>query len=216
MKRGASLASGAVVFLCALACGAPKPKPTATPEEQVQNSGGVKPEDRPREPTPEERAAEATAARARVVGSVERRYDEFTGVTAFVATIPTTTGVGRIGLVDVGSDQISMSLTSSAASWQFLRCHSLSILIDDTPVQLGEGEHHGDVTQHGVIEQVRYRIDRGIVVAMSNAGRLRGRLCTTVFDITPEQIALLREFVAAPTARDGGVVGAWWSTDGGR
>ena len=145
-------------------------------------------------------------------GQVVVEYDKYKQLTvvkystyislekAVIRTMAGMPGGFTLLLIGVAEEPSSASigLLSSSDSWSFLKCNDLDFLADGVPVPVGETSHDGDVGTLGgsvsVSETVYALLPASSVLQIAQAKTVEGRLCSTEFVLTPEQIALIGEF----------------------
>jgi hypothetical protein len=147
-------------------------------------------------------------------GTVETHYDEFRHQTNLVASFDQPPySVRMLALPDRedGSSMGSLTFGSVSSDWKYLRCRSVDILADENPVALPEFQHEGEVGRAPVVVRERLTgiLPRAAFDAMGRASSIRARLCNDVIEFTPDQVAVVRDFVRRWRSMSGG------ASDGG-
>jgi hypothetical protein len=115
-------------------------------------------------------------------GRVTERYDEFRRERALTAEMPV--GDFVLSIVGIaGQDPAAIALQSASPDWRYVRCHTLDLLADASPVPVDRVDHGGRRHPHGVVEYVSASIVRADLARWAAAQRARGRLCNTEFDL---------------------------------
>lgn len=92
---------------------------------------------------------------------------------------------------------VVMTLVAKNESWEFLRCHDVSFLVDGVPFASGASEephHNGEVGTGYVLEFIAVMLTPERFNLLIGGSKIEGRLCRTEFGITPPQLASLRDF----------------------
>jgi hypothetical protein len=92
------------------------------------------------------------------------------------------------------SRNISILFHTSGQEWQFLKCHSLNWLVDGTPLPMPETTHDGDVGSGFVMEHIHVTVPPTVFLKLASAAAIRGRIYTTAFMLTVDQVRSLRSF----------------------
>ncbi len=116
------------------------------------------------------------------------------GMTGLMFTAFTFTLRDKRGNVPSGS--VTITIVSSSKSWKYLHCHDISWLADGEPVHTGKSKHDGRVGRGYVLEFIEVEVRSQTFLRMVQASVLRGKLCNTEFDFSPERRQTLLEFVA--------------------
>lgn len=174
--------------------------------EQIASSGTASPVPSPVPPT-----------------ELTHEYDEFERATV----LHLRAEVGDVqyvmsGRIRNGHTSGIIMIGRGSESWQYLECHSLRMLADAEPVVLAESRHHGTTIRGGVSETVMVPLSAGTAEQLGHASRIRFRVCNDTFELLPEQVQRVHEFVAlylaaGTVAADGGTdassnadAGEWW------
>lgn len=92
--------------------------------------------------------------------------------------------------------RVLLTLVATPRSWEYLKCHTLALLVDGARIATTEPSHDGDVMTDYVIEQVAVSVSVESVRRMARAKSVEGKLCNTEFALTFMQRSALRDFVA--------------------
>lgn len=84
-----------------------------------------------------------------------------------------------------------------STEWQYLRCHSVNMLVDGEPAYASAAEHDGDVLPGGVNEFVSVQVPAELLGQLLTARQVRARVCTDTWTFTPRFIRGLGELRAA-------------------
>lgn len=87
---------------------------------------------------------------------------------------------------------IAFALWSMNDNWEYLNCHSLKLLVDDTPMSL-DADHLGEVMSGSVSETVIAKVGVRDFLTIVNAKTVEGRLCNTEFKLSAEQQNALKD-----------------------
>ncbi len=137
-------------------------------------------------------------------GIIKVRYDDFTGETTFSLKRMILQNHGRDGMqpgiptfleldaiIYKGSNDIAIMISSvSSMGWRYLECNHINWLLDDKPFKQFHGaKHSGQVLSGGhVAEYITQYFTKQEFLDLTEAKKVRGRLCNTEFSLTPEQI----------------------------
>ena len=99
------------------------------------------------------------------------------------------------GVVDT-SVRVMLSSTSRSG-WKYLKCHSLSFLVDGQPYSVAGEKHDGNVGTGYVSEHISFDVPRALVEDMGRGRVVEGQLCNTEFTFTPNTLGHVRSFVSA-------------------
>lgn len=147
---------------------------------------------------------------------VQIEVDEFTGrrtmaARSFAYSERDRSQAVRLSLIvgGAGIDATTYLMVSSqSAAWRYLNCHAFHALANGTPVFVGEPDHDGRVTSHGVIEYVTVLLDVGDLVQIAESPSFRFRICRDTYSATPSLRRDARDIVdrlradAEPSAAD--------------
>lgn len=89
---------------------------------------------------------------------------------------------------------------SPGSEWKFLKHHHLYFLVDGKSLDAGPGTHEGDVnsTSSGypyITESMSYVVSKGFIKRLGEASNLSGRIGSQEFDVTDEQLEILKIFI---------------------
>lgn len=91
---------------------------------------------------------------------------------------------------------VGFALMSINDTWEFMKCHDLTLIVNENAPRSLETLHNGTVGRGYVIEQVVTLMALNEFLALANADTVEGKLCRTVFELTPSQIAALRDLAS--------------------
>lgn len=83
-------------------------------------------------------------------------------------------------------------------TWQFLRCHTVSLIVDNERLSGLPTQHSGRVASTqtaAVIESIQVDFTRSQIEQIAAARTVEGRLCTTEFIFPPALLAAFRDLV---------------------
>jgi len=136
-------------------------------------------------------------------GSVTAEQDEFDEYPIVTAKgIKLSAGLELWGVATQGgSSGAYLVLQAKADSWQYLRCNSLTLLADGTRLRV-ETTHDGTVGRGYVLEYVSFTLKAPDLRKLAHASTLKGKLCNTVFGLSPAQIGTLKKFYETSALRE--------------
>ena len=82
--------------------------------------------------------------------------------------------------------------TGVALGWRYLDCHAVEALVDGNPFPLGPEDYSGDVAGDSLLEEIHVRLPPADLRALAAARKVNFRVCSTVYQLTPEDQAGLR------------------------
>ena len=82
--------------------------------------------------------------------------------------------------------------TGVAIGWRYLDCHAVEALVDGNPFPLGPEDYSGDVAGEALLETIHVRASADELRTLAEAHEVTLRVCTTVYQLTPEDQAGLR------------------------
>jgi hypothetical protein len=101
----------------------------------------------------------------------------------------------RAGRVD---ETVTMQFNSSSRrGWQYLKCHTVSLLIDGQAYPIADEKHDGNVGTASVSEYISFKVPLSLVEQMGAAKAVLGKICNTEFTVTPNSLSEMRNFVTA-------------------
>lgn len=138
--------------------------------------------------------------------TVTEKYDRITDVTDVVLKpdlAEEKRGAGSLmavytyrGTHPAKPANISFSFVSLSDDWQYLQCHSLSLLLDGKVRMPLDTTHDGDVGRGYVLEFVQSRLPLSQFLQIVNAKQVEGRLCNTQFALSSAQMEALRDLAS--------------------
>lgn len=145
----------------------------------------------------------ATASEGRLLSE----YDRFTGRTVHRvvdAVEPSSSGWGfELDFAATQEDPDPwMTITTYAPSWLFLRCHTVSLIVDGQRFPFLPTEHDGRVIGRGVLEQVRVHLTPPLVSRIARARAVDAQLCHEEFRISAPLRRLVMAFAQRVYSRD--------------
>lgn len=175
----------------------PPPEPTLTPEPTATLRPSAT-------PTPE--AAIPPRGTYKHGYEIVEKFDRFEGVTV-VQLNPRPSeyqrGPGSLralyfywGTTPAKPPTVSFSLVSTSGDWRYLKCYSLSLLLDSLISMHPITKHEGDVGRGYVIEFVNSRFPINEFLQIVNAKKVEGKLCNTEFLLSSEQLEALRDLAS--------------------
>lgn len=90
----------------------------------------------------------------------------------------------------------ALHLMVDGETWQYLKCNTLTLLIDGKRVPLGDAEHDGSVGRKGVLEQMMWNVPTEMLLRIANAKDLEGKLCTTPLAFSESAHLAWRDFAS--------------------
>ncbi len=90
----------------------------------------------------------------------------------------------------------SLHLMVESESWQYLKCNTLTLLVNGTRVPFGEAKHDGDVGGKGVIEQMFWTVPVETLLRIANAKDIEGKLCGTPLAFSESAHTAWRDFAS--------------------
>jgi hypothetical protein len=125
------------------------------------------------------------------------RTDEFTKATFYTYETPKQHRNFIRFIAQKGHTNVLVELCFPPhAEWEYLECHFVDALADDSPLKLSESEHDGDVGDGYVIEHVTVHMELAEFQKLAFAKEAKIRVCNTVFTLSPEVLAQLRVIYA--------------------
>jgi hypothetical protein len=103
---------------------------------------------------------------------------------SYVGTTPTVPSSVLLGLVQV------------ADTWEYLRCYSLTWLLDGRNTLNPKTEHTGEVGSGFVVEGIASSVAIDDFLQILRAKKVEGKLCNTEFALSNEQMEALRDFAS--------------------
>ena len=91
---------------------------------------------------------------------------------------------------------VMIAFQSTTDDWEYLRSHELTFLIDDKPLEIGTLKHKGSVGKGYVIEFLSKLIPLSHFLMIVNSKKVDGKLFTTEFRFTEEQLEALRDYAS--------------------
>jgi len=92
-------------------------------------------------------------------------------------------------------DVVAFMFSAKSESWQYLDCHTTSLLVDGKPLPL-ETEHDGSVMSGGdVIEYIKSMITFEKFQQIASAKKVEVQICNTEFSLSDEDMNDLKQFV---------------------
>lgn len=93
------------------------------------------------------------------------------------------------------------ALDSQSTDWLYLENHELYFLIDNQSYHVGSGSHDGNVmtTSSGspyALETLTYKVKPKLIRKLSQGKSVSGRVGSTEFTVTNEQLDTLKKFVS--------------------
>ena len=109
---------------------------------------------------------------------------------------------------------VGFSLWSLNDDWEYLKCHTLNLLVDGSPLAI-ETEHEGEVMPGAnVLEAVIGEISPQTFLTIVNASEVEGKLCNAEFKLSRQQMTALKDVasrmsdktlnITSPTSPPGG------------
>lgn len=90
---------------------------------------------------------------------------------------------------------VSLNVSAGAESWRYLKCHELSLLVDDVPIQTSSARHDGDVGNGRVSERISVILSVASVQRIASGKSVEMRLCNSEFAFSALQTAQFRAFL---------------------
>ncbi len=88
---------------------------------------------------------------------------------------------------------VGFSLWSLNDDWEYLRCHTLNLLVDGAPLAI-ETEHDGEIMPGAnVLEAVIGEISPRTLLTIANAKEVEAKLCNTEFKLSRQQMTALKD-----------------------
>ena len=84
-------------------------------------------------------------------------------------------------------------------TWQYLRCHSLAMLADGSPIQLPPAEHDGKVGQGYVRESILVTVSLATARLLAESRLVEFKICNTEGRFSARDLQGLRSFINALT-----------------
>jgi hypothetical protein len=100
------------------------------------------------------------------------------------------------GNTPVVPSEVYFRLVSEADDWQYLKCHMLTLLLDDQISMEPKTEHDGSVGNGYVLEFVMSALSVDEFLQIVNAKKVEGKLCNTEFVLSKEQMEALRDIAS--------------------
>lgn len=97
---------------------------------------------------------------------------------------------------------VAFSLSTSNVHWQYLRCHSVGLLVDGNRLEPAGVKHDGNVGRGYVSESITFRVTVNELLWMAVAKKVEGRVCNTEFALNAPEILALRNFASYMKATD--------------
>ena len=146
---------------------------------------------------------------AAVPPEFEKSHDRFNGITEiFTSTnLDSSTFITVAGFYkgkEFGENSIHqyrLSFWAHGKDWRYLRCHGVSMLADDVPVDLPESTHDGRVLSHSVSESVTLKIERSVLEAIANSKTSEVRICGDEWKIPQKMKSLVKRILDDMTPR---------------
>lgn len=150
-------------------------------------------------------------AAGNVFSGIETKYDRFAGLTV-VSTLPTSQ-IGRASIVLTPEwiatftgekptkvpNFVNLQFWKINKSWQYLNCHSVSMLADGLPFPSAKSKHEGNVGRSQVTEIITVVFSHADVTKLSEAKTVEFKVCNTESRFSEDEMQDLREFVKATT-----------------
>ena len=148
-------------------------------------------------------------------GTVRTSYDEFTRSTtvhldrmqvifnayAHLTGGPVSMNLTAYRVVSPNLAPIVLILHTESDGWLYLNCYHLNWLIDGTPIPMRTRRERGQVIRgRRVAEYIVAEPPVSVLDRMARAESVRGRLCTTEFELNEEQRAALGDFLVQAKA----------------
>ena len=93
-------------------------------------------------------------------------------------------------------DFVAMTFWSTHKDWEYLKCHSVSTLVDGAPFKLPDSKHDGTVGSGYVVERVKVTIPFDDLERMARGKSVEFRICNTEFALDDNMRGKVRQFVA--------------------
>jgi hypothetical protein len=98
---------------------------------------------------------------------------------------------------DPAAKSIAIMFVSKSAEYQYLKCHTVSALVDGKPVALGESDHDGEAQKGSVVEYVSLEVNLKTLNALAAAKDVKFKICNDAVRLTAAEIAQFKEFSEA-------------------
>lgn len=95
--------------------------------------------------------------------------------------------------------QVTLIFWKTSKSWEYLRCHSTAMLVDNTPFPLSESKHSGTPERGYVIERIRMSLTIDQAIKLSEAKLVEFKVCNTEGQFSENDLQDLRKFIKALT-----------------
>lgn len=146
-----------------------------------------------------------------VYAEIELKYDRFkdwTVVTTFPASgvmraeyaiVPEWIGLFKGQNPTKVPDFVMLQFWKINKSWQYLSCHSVSLLADGVAFPSPTSKHSGNVGRGHVTEIIKVQFSHADVTKLSEAKSIEYRICNTESRLSESDMQDLREFIKATT-----------------
>jgi len=114
---------------------------------------------------------------------------------------PTSLKLTFFRMIDPSYSPVRLVFASWSDNWVYLTCQDLYWLIDDRSVLVRARREPGSVGGDNVDEFISAEMPFEAIESMANAKSVRGRLCSTEFQLSHEQLLALRQFVSSAKRR---------------
>lgn len=109
---------------------------------------------------------------------------EFGGLYVMAGNVPKRPKLAMLHLIVEGE------------SWQYLKCNTLTLLIDGTRVPFGDARHDGEVGRKGVVEQMFWTVPVEMLLRIAKAKDIEGKVCTTQLAFSESAHTAWRDFAS--------------------
>jgi len=91
---------------------------------------------------------------------------------------------------------VMIGFSSFSEDWEYLTSRKLTFLVDDKPLEIGSLDHDGRVGSGYLFETLSQLIPLSQFLRIVNAKNVEGKLFTTEFKFTEEQLEALRDYAS--------------------
>jgi hypothetical protein len=133
---------------------------------------------------------------------VETRADEFTGDEMHVLEIHLGQSESFVFLARTGFETSRAIYSVTNERWRYLECHHVHGLADDYRITPTGTEHDGRVGTRAVGEHISFSLSLADLEAMSQASRIRFRVCSTVIELPRGTAAAVADLLGRVRPRE--------------
>jgi hypothetical protein len=136
---------------------------------------------------------------------LEKKYDKFKNTTSISIDLKLTQisedlSISSFFISDGKKiktpDKVILMITSKSENWNYLNNSDLVFIVDDEIIDLGEMKRTGSVGKGYVLEFLSTTVSIETFLKIINGNKVEGRLFTTEFKLTDEQLEALRDYAS--------------------